>query len=195
MKWWLLSALLATSVQAQELPAADIWSLERKDLGYETYAPQGGGFTCDLPAGWTRFMTKTPRGIAAHAIGPELAGGAVRAAYHIHLFEQGKPGYQPIAEYMKASRQRAKSSNRQSTAPTSWRVNKGPARVFEVREDRMLPVGKLPSQITTLHHFYALVPLGRNDYFVVKLSTTEESYLEYREEFRRLLKTFRVNSM
>ncbi len=62
----------------------------------------------------------------------------------------------------------------------------------DVREKRDSTFGRLPAERIDLHHFYAVVPDGRDAYFMIKLSVTEKSYLKYRAEFRRFLKSFRI---
>jgi hypothetical protein len=74
----------------------------------------------------------------------------------------------------------------------SWRVGRSPGRIFEVREERVLPEGRLPAKPVRLHHFYAFVSSGADEYFMIKLSCAEDDFVEYRNEFRRFLRTFRV---
>ena len=71
-------------------------------------------------------------------------------------------------------------------------VRRRPARVFEVREERLVPPDRLPAELVSLHHFYAFVPDGKEDYFLIKLSTTEHDFLDYRRVFRHFIKSFRI---
>lgn len=156
------------------------------------YSPPSRIFSCDIRRGWQAFEHKTPRGAAVHILGPAEPGSSFRPAYHIHHFEKGKPGFMRAKHAMKQERRKDKATGRQATAPKSWRVGNHAARMFEVREQRLLPVGRLPARPVPIHHFYAMVPAGGEDYVMIKFSSTEESYLKYRKEFYRFLETFRI---
>lgn len=157
------------------------------------FSSQSAGFSCELAsADWAAFEEQSPRGVSVHFFGPAQARGAYRAAYHVHFFEKDRQGFLPVMEFMKVLREREKLSDRGATPPTVWRVSKRAARVFEAREERLLPTGRLPAELIALHHFYALVPAGGEGYFLIKLSTTEESFLDFRAEFRRFLESFLV---
>lgn len=160
--------------------------------GLITYTSPSKSFIVDIPRGWESFESETPRGIAAHLIGPKLADGGWRAAYHVHYFEKGAPGFAPLREMLKTERKKNRTMQRQVTPTTTWRVDRKPAKIFEVREQRIAPYGRLPAERLSLHHFYAIVPNGINAYYMIKLSVTEDKYLDYREEFRRFLKSFKI---
>ena len=64
-----------------------------------------------------------------------------------------------------------------------------PARLFGPRSG-CIP-GKLRPK-SSVHHFYAYVPAVGEDYLVVKLTTREAEYLDYRKEFTRFLESLRV---
>ncbi|MBI3296543.1 MAG: hypothetical protein HYZ75_00145 [Elusimicrobia bacterium] len=155
------------------------------------YTPPSRSFSCTLPMGWTAFEQATPAGTATHLVGPETAAGW-RPAYHVHAFEKGKPGWRTPRQTMKALRRSDDASDRASTGLTSWRVARKPARLFEVREKRFTPAGRLPAELLELHHFYALVPGVGDDYFIVKLTTREAEYLDFRKEFNRFLESLRI---
>ena len=155
------------------------------------YTPPSKAFSCTLPMGWTAYEQATPVGTVAHIVGPETAAGW-RPAYHIHVVEKGKPGWRPGRETLKALRRSEDAAERTVTGLNSWRVARKPARLFEAREVRMYPPGKLPAELLPLHHFYAYVPSVGEDYLVVKLTTREAEYLDYRKEFTRFLESLRV---
>lgn len=174
----LLSLLLAAgaSVAAQEeLP----------------YSPPSRAFSCTLPLGWTAFEAETPAGPVDHLVGPEGPAGW-RPAYHVHVMEKGKPGWRSPRETIKALRRSDDATERSASGLTSWRVARKPARLFEVREERLYPPGRLPQELLRLHHFYAFVPGVGEDYLIVKLTTREEEFLEYRKEFMRFLESLRT---
>jgi hypothetical protein len=159
---------------------------------YERYTPPSGSFTAEIPEGWVPFEEESPRGTVTHIIGPAEADGAFHAAYHVHYFEKGKPGWIPPREAMHAFRERDKLSERDVGQMTTWRVDAKPAKMFQVREKRVLPSSRLPSELVALHHFCMFVPAGRHEYYLIKLSTTEKTFLNYRAEFRRFMKSFRT---
>lgn len=155
------------------------------------YTPPSKAFSCTLPMGWTAYEQSTPVGTVAHIVGPETAAGW-RPAYHIHVVEKGKPGWRRGRETLKALRRSEDAADRTVTGVNSWRVARKPARLFEAREVRMYPPGRLPAELLPLHHFYAYVPAVGEDYIVVKLTTREAEYLDYRKEFTRFLESLRV---
>jgi len=159
---------------------------------YVPFTPRNRTFACEIPEGWTPMTRQNARGWSTHIFGPAEDAGSWRAAYHIHYYEKGRPGFLPLREFLKTERRRDKYTDRDVTPMTAWRVAKKPAKLFQVREKRILPSHTLPSQLKALHHFYLVLPGSGEDYFVVKLTTTEETYLDYRKEFRRFLKSFRI---
>jgi len=180
-----LAPLLALMLLAGPVSAKPKWA-------YVRYTPPSGSFTAEIPEGWVPFEEESPRGTATHIIGPAEAQGAWRASYHIHYFEKGKPGFIPSKEAMRVFRKRDKSIDRDVGQMTTWRVDKKPAKMFQVREKRLLPSHKLPAERVALHHFYMFVPAGREEYYLIKLSTTEKNFLNYRAEFRRFMGSFRT---
>lgn len=172
MKLLLLAALFA-------LPSA-----AAEDL--VPYSPPSRSFSCSLPVGWTAFEQATPVGTVAHIVGPEVTAGW-RPAYHVHSVEKDKPGWRKPRQMLKALRRSDDSAKRSSTGLVSWRVGRKSSRIFEVSERRVVPAGRLPSELLGLHHFYAYIPGVGDDYFVVKLTTRESDYLDYRKEFYRFL--------
>lgn len=180
MRAILLSLLVSSSFAKEE---------ERQ---FAPYTPPGRLFSCEIPAkGWQAYEHETPRGSSVHILGPALAGGSLRAAYHIHFFDKSKPGFVAAEETLRMERERDKDSEREATPPTVTRIQRAAARLFEVRERRIIPGDRLPASPLVLHHYYAMLPAG-DGYFMIKLSTTQEDYLDYRKEFKRFLGSFRV---
>ncbi|MBI3549583.1 MAG: hypothetical protein HY078_11135 [Elusimicrobia bacterium] len=169
--------------------AAAAWSQEMK---YVAFTPARRNFTCEVPPSWPSLEEDTPSGPATHLIGPADANGAWRAAIHVHYMQKGAPGFIPLDDQLKRVRRSDKGTDRESSPLFRWRVGRYPARRFEVVEQRIVARNRLPAQPLHLHHYYAFVPAGGHDYFVVKLSSTRDSYLEYRNAFDHLLNTFRV---
>lgn len=180
----LLAALLlplSAGAQFQTRPAG-----KRK-----AYVSPRRAFSCEVPPGWKAFEEETPWGFSAHFLGPAQAAGAWRAALHVHFIDRRLPGFVPVEETLKRERKADPRTGRETTPLVRWRIGRRAARRFEISETRRLPLDRLPSRPVALHHFYALLPAG-DSYFVVKLSTTRETYLDYREAFERVLDTFRV---
>ncbi|MFH2201497.1 MAG: hypothetical protein ABIJ96_00130 [Elusimicrobiota bacterium] len=155
------------------------------------FQPPGRSFSADIPAGWDTVEEKTPRSISVHILGPDEAAGAWRAAYHVHFYEKDFQDYLPARDFLKRLHDREGPAKQEATPLRSLRVSGRAARIFEVRESRLLPHGRLPAATVTLHHYYAFIPASSDAYAVVKLSTTEETFLEYRKEYMRFLKSFR----
>lgn len=177
-----LAALLLLSA-----PAA------RAAKGGPTFIPPSRSFTCELPGeAWTAFEEEGPRGLSTHILGPEEPDGAFRPALHVHVFDRGRPGFVSWQELLPKLRARDPELGRESTSMVSWRVDGKPARTFEVKEERLLPLDRYPAEWVTLHHFYALIPGAGDNYLLVKLSSTEKSYLNYRETFKRFLRGFKL---
>ena len=182
MKYLLLLAWAAAPGMAAK-PAGD----------FIEYTPPSRLFSCEIPAeGWNALEEEGPRGLSVHILGPEEPDRDFRAGLHVHYFEKGRPGFTPWQELLVKIRERDPEAHRESTGMVSWRIAKRPARTFEIRESRLLPLDRIPAELVTLHHFYALVPGGGDSYFLIKLSTTERTYLQYREPFKRFLKSFRI---
>lgn len=155
------------------------------------YTPPSRAFSCSMLTGWLAFEQATPAGTVTHIIGPESLSGW-RPAYHVHAIEKSAPAYREPRAMLKALRRSDDASDREATGLQSWRVARKSARLFEVRERRFSPAGRLPAELLDLHHFYAYVPGVGDDYFIVKLTARESEYLELRPEFRRFLESLRV---
>ena len=83
-----------------------------------------------------------------------------------------------------------KSAGREATPVKLVRSGGVLARVFEVTETRRLPPERLPSSEKALHHYVAVVPSGAG-YFIARLSSSRDVYLDYKEDWARFLKSFR----
>jgi len=156
---------------------------------FVSYMPPSGAFVCDLPGGWAALEEPSISGMSVHIFGPQH--GALRPAYHIHLVSKGNPGFEPIMDGIKHERESESAAGRETTPLQAWRVSERSARIFEARERRLVPAEALPAEIVVLHHFYAFLPAG-DDYFIVKLTVSEEEFEDYRVEFRRFLKSLNI---
>lgn len=176
-----LCILLALPAAAQETPPPT------------HYQPASRAFACDLPPGWTAFEESEPWGFAVHVVGPDDAAGDFRAGIDIHYFEKGQPGFVPAKEYVDELRRGEKASGREATPLRVMRIGNGLGRLFEVSENRRLPFDGLPAQDQALHHYYAVIALGEN-YYTIDLSSSRESYLDYRETFTDFLRSFKADA-
>lgn len=197
-KWW-LALLLASACAApalaedEELEGEEVAEAsEGKPRAYRAFVSPKGTFGCDVPAvGWSAMEEDTPLGSTARFFGPVEEGGAWRAALHVHYLDKAQPGFVPIDDAVKRARRSDSTAERSATSVRRARVARASARRFEVNETRLLPIDRLPAAPSALHHYLAFIPAG-DGYFIVKLSTSRETYLERKPLFERVLKTFRV---
>ena len=152
------------------------------------YAPASNAFSCDIPADWTAFEENEPAGTAVHIFGPESASGAYRAGLDIRYAERGQPGFRSFKKIIEDLRRQG--GGREATAVRAFKIPSSLARVFEVSESLRLPPGASPSLEETVHDYIAVVPAGES-YYVIRLSSTREVYLDYKDFFFNFLKTFR----
>ena len=179
MRTKLALLILLCSVPALAAPAKD-W------LPYE---PPSRLFHMDMPPeGWNAFEEDDALGSVVHVFGPDDPSGTLRATLSIRLVDRDTPNFLPAKEAVEAMRQ--SQPGRDVTAVRPLRLTAGLARVFEIVETRRLPIDSAPSAPVTLHQYVAVIPRGA-DYFLVRLITARANYLDYREDFIRLLKSFR----
>ena len=158
--------------------------------GYLGWSPRGRAFSCEIPRGWSAFEEEEPQGFAAHFLGPDDPAGTYRAGIDVHWVERGQPGWVDWKDAVDRLRRPDKESRREATPVRLLRVGGVLSRVFEVTESRRLPPDHLPAAEEALHHYVAIVP-GGESYYIIRLSSTRDVYLEYKEEFLRFLKSFR----
>lgn len=169
----------AAAVWAQEAPRAGRWS------------PPSNFFSCDLPGpDWRGFEEEEPGGPVARLLGPDGPFGTYRTGISVRWVEKGQSGWRPFKEAVEAMRRTDKSYGRHATSPRPLRVAGILSRVFEVTERRRLPPDQLPAMEEEIHHYVAMVPLG-DGYYVLKLSSSRQNYLDYRDVFVRFLRSFR----
>ncbi|MBI4348441.1 MAG: hypothetical protein HY553_16480 [Elusimicrobia bacterium] len=191
----ILLALLAlgSPAAAQDEDLDEGEAAPARSSNYRPYTSTKGTFACDIPvSGWNPFEEDTPFGSSAHFLGPAEENGTWRAALHVHFVDKGQPGFVPIDDAVKRERRSEPFSEREAAGPVRRvRVSRASARRFEVNETRLAPADRLPAAPFVIHHFFAFVPAG-DGYFIVKLSTSRDTYLRYRELFDRVLQTFRI---
>lgn len=188
-----LSLLLVSSAHAEAEVDDAPEAVAPKPGQYRAFSSSKRTFSCDVPAaGWPVFEEDTPWGSAAHFLGPVEENGAWRAALHVHFVDKSQPGFVPIEDAVKRARRSDPAAERTATSVRRSRVSGKSARRFEIVETRLTPGERLPAAPSTLHHYVAYVPAG-DGYFIVKLSTSRETYLNYKDVFEHVLHSFRIN--
>lgn len=180
------------------LLALSVFSVAPAGLGAKSSAltvfePKTHSFSCRIPADWAAFEDSEPWGEAVHILGPEGPTGAYRTGIDIHRMESGKPGFVSLLRLIKHIRRTDAQTKRAVGAVQRLHAASGLARFVEVRESRYLPAETAPSREETLHHYIGFIEDG-SGYFMIKLSASEEVYLDYREDFLELVKSFRPSS-
>ncbi|MBI5211049.1 MAG: hypothetical protein HY927_13850 [Elusimicrobia bacterium] len=185
-RWAVAAAVLWTALGAPRPSRAS-----GPGAGEPAYSSGSGLFTCQVPPGWHAFEETEPTGSAVHLLGPDDPAGVYRAGLDIHFVDGSLARAQPMKAAIEFLRRQDKLAQRQSTQVKRVSSGRGLARVFEVWETLFLPPDLAPSVEARVHHYVAVIESG-SDYFVIRLSSSEEVYLDFRDDFLRLVKTFRV---
>jgi hypothetical protein len=156
------------------------------------YTPPSQTFACDLPGpDWHAFEEEEGAGFAVHILGPDSETGTYRTGIVVRWLEKGQPGWVQLKKHVDDDLRRSDGSiGRVATIVRPYRIPAGLSRIFEVVERRRLPADQLPSVEEELHYYYAVIPIGES-YYEVKLGSTREEYLAYREVFARFLRAFK----
>ena len=154
------------------------------------YSPPSRSFTCEVPEGWSAFEEEEPWGFAAHFLGPDDPSGVYRTGIDVHFFEKGQPGFVPAKKMIERLRRPQRDTDRGATPVHIIMGAAGLARTFEVTETRRLPLGQTPSLEYHLRTFVAMIANGDN-YWILRLSATRETFDDSRNDFLSFLKNFR----
>jgi hypothetical protein len=169
-------------------PARDLAAQER---GSRRFTPPSNLFACDLPGDdWHAFEEEEASGFATHILGPDNPAGTYRTGIDIRWVEKGQAGWKPLKQAIDDLRRGNKDTDRGSTNVRPYRISGILARTFEISETRRLPADQAPSLEDEIHHYVAVIPSGES-YYIIKLSSTRDVYLEYRELFVRFLRSFK----
>lgn len=155
------------------------------------YVPPTRAFSCEIGQGWEAFEEDGLSGPSTHFLAPQTGAGKYRSGIDIHSVENGKAGFVPLKKAMESLRRRDETLNRSAASTRRVSTGAGSAHFVEIRESRRLPFETAPSQEENILHAIALIPNGES-YFLIRLSAPEDGYLTYRDEFFRLLKSFRA---
>jgi hypothetical protein len=159
---------------------------EKPKEGWVPYEPASRAFRAELPSsGWRPYEEDDALGSVVRILGPDDPSGAVRAVLSVRWVDRDAPNFVPAKAAVDALRVPAPGRDPSSVRP--FRVSAGLARIFEVVERKRLPLDEGPSAPTELHQYVAVIPRGEA-YFVVRLTTGRDDYLDFRGFFVRFIK-------
>lgn len=155
------------------------------------YAPPTRSFYCDVPSGWHAFEEEDALGNVVHLLGPDSPSGNYRTGIDIRWVEKSQPGFRPVAKAIDEMRGSDPMTERTATGARPMRISGILSRTFEIQETRRLAPDSLPSLEEELHHYVAVIPSGES-YYVIRLSSTRDVYLDYRKLFVDFLRSFKT---
>jgi len=156
---------------------------------FKSYAPASGLFACEIPSSWSPVEEEDALGPVAHILGPDNPAGTFRTGLSVRWFEPGLPGFLDAKKAIDFLRRPDRALDRHATPVRPLRVSGLLGRSFELFETRLLPLEQLPASPEVIHHYVAVIPSGAG-YYVIRLSSTRDVYLDFRDEFSRFLKNF-----
>ena len=182
---WLLSAQRAArsvSIPGESAPEAVAKS-------WVPFEPASRLFRADIPPeGWRASEEEDASGFVVRLFIEDSASAAIRGALSVRLVDRDAPGFVPAKQAVEAMR---KGGEGRETSPVNTlRVGAGLARIFEITQTRRLPGEEGPALPEELHQYVAVIPRGEA-YYLVRLVTSRASYLEYRDDFVRFLKSLK----
>lgn len=182
---WLLDASRA----AASAPVPGEAAPEPPKSGWVPFEPGSRLFRAELPSeGWRAFDEDDALGSVVRVFGPDDPSGVLRAELTVRLMDRDAPNFVPAKDAVEAMRR--PGPGREPSPVRPLRIPAGLARIFEVVETRRLPADEGPSAPLEVHQYVAVVPRGEA-YFLIRLVTARASYLDYRDDFVRFLKSFR----
>ncbi len=182
---WLMDARRA----AAAAPIAGEPVPEKPKADWAPFEPASRLFRGELPAeGWTPFEEDDALGSIVRVLGPDDPSGALRVMMTVRLMDRDAPNFIPAKEAVEVMRRPGPGRDPSPVHPL--RVGAGLARVFEIVENRRVPVDEGPSATQELHQYVAVIPRGEA-YFLVRLTSARLNYLDYREFFVRFIKTLK----
>jgi hypothetical protein len=186
--FFLWAALLcAAPLRAQEMEPGEAQAPKAKHV---LYLAPSHLFSCEVPAEWGAFETEDALGPVVRLLGPDNPAGTYRTGLSVRWFEKGSLGYVDPKKAVDDMHRPDKDIRRSVTAVSHMRVGGLLARLFEVVETRTLPLERLPADEEQIHDYVAVIPSGFN-YYLVRLSSSREVYLDFREDYLRCLRTFK----
>jgi hypothetical protein len=157
--------------------------------GWVPYESPSRLFHANLPAqGWRAYEEDDALGTVDRFLGPEDSGGLVRAAISVRLMDRDSAVFVPAKDEVEILRR--DEDGRKTSPLTTRRFPAGLARLFEVTREMRAPRDEGPALPSTVHEFVAVIPRGEA-YFVVRMISAREDYLNLRPLFVRFLKELR----
>ena len=187
---WLADA--AKTAREANIPRAT--APEAPKTGWIPYVPASRLFSGEIPAeGWWPMEEETATGSVFRLLGSDSQSGSVRTVLSVRFYDKDTPGFTPIKQAVDLMRKENKQSGRSVTPVRPVRVGLGLARTFEIVETRRVPSDEGPSFEEELHQYVAVIPVGEA-YYLVRLVSSRATYLEYRDDFVRFMKSLRTLS-
>ncbi|MEK7388904.1 MAG: hypothetical protein AAB036_04335 [Elusimicrobiota bacterium] len=158
------------------------------------WTPNSRLFSGEIPTqGWWPMEEESWRGPVFFLLGPDSPSAALRATLSVRFYDKDTPGYAPIKKAVDLMRRDNAATRRSMTPVRPLRVGLGLARTFEIVETRRLPMDDAPSFEEEIHQYVAVIPVGEA-YYLVRLISSRSTYLEYRDDFVRFIKSLRAVS-
>lgn len=187
---WLADA--AKDARDAKIPGATV--PEAPKTAWIPYVPASRLFSGEIPVeGWWPMEEETATGSVFRLLGSDSQSGAVRTVLSVRFYDKDTPGFLPIKLAVDVMRKENKESGRSITPVRPVRVGLGLARTFEIVETRRMPSDDGPAFEEELHHYVAVIPVGEA-YYLVRLISSRASYLDYRDDFVRFMKSLRTLS-
>lgn len=153
------------------------------------YVPASRLFSGEIPVvGWWPMEEETATGSVFRLLGGDSQSGSVRTVLSVRFYDKDTPGFTPIKQAVELMRSENKGNKRSISPIRPVRVSLGLARTFEISETRRVPSDDGPSFEEELHHYVAVIPVGEA-YYLVRLVSSRATYLEYRDDFVRFMKS------
>ncbi len=180
---------------AREAVIAGSNSPEAPKKAWAPYVPVSRLFSGEIPVqGWWPMEEETATGSVFRLLGGDSQSGSVRTVLSVRFYDKDTPGFTPIKQAVDLMRRENKETGRSISPVRPVRVGLGLARTFEIVETRRMPSDDGPSFEEELHHYVAVIPVGEA-YYLVRLVSSRATYLEYRDDFVRFMKSLRSLSV
>lgn len=164
---------------------------EARKKNWVPYVPASRLFSGEIPSeGWWPMEEETETGSVFRLLGSDSQSGAVRTVLSVRFYDKDTPGFTPIKQAVDLMRRGNKDTKRTISPVRAVRVGLGLARTFEITETRRIPSDDGPSFEEELHHYVAVIPVGEA-YYLLRLISSRATYLNYREDFVRFMKSLR----
>ncbi len=185
---WLFDA--AKAAREANIPGSTPPEAPKK--AWVPFVPASRLFSGEIPAeGWWPMEEETATGSVFRLLGGDSQSGSVRTVLSVRFYDKDTPGFTPIKQAVDLMRKDV--PGRSITPVRPVRVGLGLARTFEIVETRRMPADDGPAFEEELHYYVAVIPVGEA-YYLVRLVSSRATYLEYRDDFVRFMKSLRTLS-